>query len=96
MTESTELLAVLVALLMLFVVLMRYVVSYTKTADSRRQEVFAMYEKTLTENVQLKGQIEINKFKQAEADRHVKFYEKELVKYKNLYQATLDKPTDKV
>lgn len=96
MTQSAEIIAVLVALLMLFVVIMRYVVSYTKNADSRRLEVFAMYEKTVVENATLKGQIEINKFKQAEVEKHVKFYQKELVKYRNLYEATLDKPTNKV
>lgn len=93
MPESTELVAVLVAGLLLFIGLMRYVTVYMKGADARRLEVFKMYENTLIENIKLKGQIEITTFKQAETDRHIKFYQKELVKYKNLYEKTLDKPT---
>ncbi len=91
MQTPAEIVAVLAAGLMLFVALLRWVVNFIKGYEARRLELFMKYEAALEESVQLRAKLQIGDYKQDELNQRVKFYAKELQRYKNLYEATLDK-----
>lgn len=87
MSDNAELVAVLAAGLSIFVALMRYVTVYTKSADKRRLEILAMYEDVIIENAKLKGAAEVSKIQ-------MQSYKSQIVKYKVLYEKTLDITTN--
>lgn len=85
-TPPAELMAVLVAGLMLFIGLLRYVVSFMKGYEKRRLELIEKYEATLTENVMLRGQVALAEDDVKDAKKHSKFIYKEYTRYKKLYE----------
>lgn len=92
MQTPAEIMVALAAGLMLFIGLLRYVVSFMKGYEKRRLELFEKYEATLTENIQLKGKLDTTTFQSDQYKAHARYYYKELLRYKRLYeQVTLDK-----
>lgn len=85
MTDNAEVVAVLVAGLMIFIGIMRYVTVYTKSADQRRLEFLKLYEDALIENAKLRGRVSVQETQEIEL-------KKTITKYRNLYQKTLDTP----
>lgn len=90
-----EIIGVLVAGLLLFMATLRYVSGFIQKTEKRRSDLFDKYEAALIENVRLKGQLQLNRKQMENDSKTIKFYSKELAKYKTLYKSSIDKGTAK-
>lgn len=94
MIIPAELVAVLIAGLVIFVGLARWAVSFFQVFETKRMRLLDSYEKTLLENAKLKAEITIRDRDIKHAEQHAKHYYKEMYRYRNLYQETLDRRKD--